>query len=62
MIYNSMTMAKIISADEIKKTFPKYSPAQAEVFHHVSARQADREFENAIKKDQHKKGSKKEYK
>lgn len=48
-------MAIIISADEIKKRMDGYDPKDAERFHRQSARQADKEFERALK-------SKKEYK
>ena len=37
-------MADIISADEIKKQLPNYSPDKAEDFHHESAHQADKLF------------------
>ncbi|MDH3324864.1 MAG: zeta toxin family protein [Candidatus Peregrinibacteria bacterium] len=39
----------VISADEIKKYFPKYSPKTASEFHRESARLADKIFENTIK-------------
>lgn len=42
-------MAQVISADEIKKSLPNYSPDKAEEFHRVSARKADREFKEALK-------------
>lgn len=42
-------MALIISADEIKKKLPNYSPEKAELFHHESARLADQNFEIALK-------------
>ena len=42
-------MAKIISADEIKKTLPGYKPDKAEKYHSESAKQADKEFYQAIK-------------
>ena len=42
-------MAYIISADEIKKNLPNYSPKKAELFHHESARLADQQFEIALK-------------
>jgi len=42
-------MALIISADEIKKKLPNYSPEKAELFHHESARLADRQFEVELK-------------
>lgn len=42
-------MALIISADEIKKKLPNYSPQKAELFHHESARLADQHFEIALK-------------
>lgn len=41
-------MAHIISADEIKKKLPDYSPQKAELFHHESARLADQLFEKAL--------------
>ena len=41
-------MAYIISADEIKKNLPNYSPKKAELFHHESARLADQQFEIAL--------------
>ena len=42
-------MSTIISADEIKKQLPNYSPEKAEAFHHESARQADKLFTQALK-------------
>lgn len=42
-------MSIIISADEIKKQIPSYSPARAEEFHHESAKQADKMFSLALK-------------
>ncbi len=42
-------MPLIISADEIKKKLPNYSPEKAELFHHESAKLADRNFEIALK-------------
>lgn len=42
-------MAVIVSADEIKKSLPNYSPEKAEEFHSVSAKQADKEFANLLK-------------
>jgi len=42
-------MAIIISADEIKKQLPNYSPSQAESFHRESARLADKLFTKALK-------------
>lgn len=42
-------MALIISADEIKKKLPDYSPEKAELFHHESARLADKNFEISLK-------------
>ena len=44
-------MAQIISADEIKKTLPNYTPDQAEAFHKESARQADRIFSKTLKEN-----------
>ena len=42
-------MVTIISADEIKKELPDYSPHKAKLFHRESARQADRLFANVLK-------------
>lgn len=42
-------MAIIISADEIKKQLPNYSPDKAEDFHHESAKQADKQFTTVLK-------------
>src|SRR4051812_41143969 len=42
-------MAIIISSDEIKKSLPEYSPDKAELFHHESAKMADKDFARAIK-------------
>ncbi len=42
-------MALIISADEIKKTLPDYTPDKSELFHHQSAALADKQFEEAVK-------------
>ncbi len=42
-------MAYIISADEIKKTLPGYHPKRSEDFHRESAKQADKQFEVALK-------------
>src|SRR3989344_2732773 len=42
-------MAQIISADEIKKSLPDYSPEKAETFHRESAKLADKNFELALK-------------
>ena len=47
-------MAIIISADEIKKAFPDYSPAKAEEFHRESAKKADKLFAKALKDDSYK--------
>lgn len=43
-------MAVIISADEIKKQLPNYSPDKAETFHHESAQLADKLFSKSLKK------------
>ena len=43
-------MAIIISADEIKKDLPNYSPDKAEEFHHESATRADKLFAEALRK------------
>lgn len=48
-------MALIISADEIKKELPDYSPAKAEFFHRESARMADKLFIKAIKDNRYNK-------
>lgn len=45
---HNLPMALIISADEIKKKLPNYSPKKAELFHHESARLADQQFEKAL--------------
>lgn len=42
-------MTLVISADEIKKELPDYSPEKAESFHRESARLADKNFEIALK-------------
>ena len=42
-------MAVLISADDIKKKLPDYSPEKAEQYHRESARIADREFGNKLK-------------
>ena len=47
-------MPIIISADEIKKQLPNYSPDKAESFHRESAKQADRLFTKALKDNPHK--------
>jgi hypothetical protein len=39
----------IISADELKKTIPGYSPNRSEAFHRESARLADRLYAKALK-------------
>lgn len=41
-------MPLIISADEIKKKLPDYSPEKAESFHRESAKLADKNFEKAL--------------
>ena len=43
-------MPIVISADEIKKKLPDYSPQKAELFHRESAKLADKEFEAALKR------------
>ena len=45
----------IISADEIKKNLPNYSPQKAELFHHESARLADQQFEAGLTTNPYKK-------
>lgn len=47
-------MPQIISADTIKTTYPGYSPENVEEFHTKSARQADAEFETALKSGRYK--------
>jgi len=47
-------MAYIISADEIKKKLPNYSPDKAEKFHHESAAKADKLFTKALKENSYK--------
>ena len=47
-------MAFIISADEIKKQLPNYSPDKAEEFHHESAIKADKLFTKALKESPYK--------
>lgn len=42
-------MAYIISADKIKESMPGYEPAKSELFHSLSAKLADRAFEQALK-------------
>lgn len=44
-----MFISLIISADEIKKELPNYSPDKAEEFHHESAKKADKLFTEALK-------------
>lgn len=44
-------MAVIVSADDIKKKLPDYSPDKAELFHRKSAKIADHEFEIKLKDD-----------
>lgn len=44
-------MALIISADEIKKELPNYSPDKVEEFHHESAVRADKLFTKALKEN-----------
>ena len=47
-------MSIIISADEIKKKLPNYSPDKAEDFHHESATKADKSFTKALKESPYK--------
>ena len=47
-------MSLIISADEIKKELPNYSPDKAEAFHHESAKKADKLFTEALKNPNYK--------
>ncbi|MES2971456.1 MAG: hypothetical protein V4702_03990 [Patescibacteria group bacterium] len=42
-------MAYIISADELKKTLPGYSPDKSEAFHHESAKLADKLYAQAVR-------------
>ena len=44
-----MAMAYIIAADEIKKLLPGYTPENAESFHVVSAKLADKAYASALK-------------
>jgi hypothetical protein len=46
-------MPIIISADELKKGLPNYSPDRAEEFHQESARKADKLFTKALKENHH---------
>jgi hypothetical protein len=39
----------VISADELKKTLPGYSPAQSDKFHKDSAKLADKSYQQALK-------------
>jgi hypothetical protein len=39
----------LISADDLKKTLPGYSPEKSEQFHSESAHLADKQFEQALK-------------
>lgn len=47
-------MAKIISADEIKKQLPNYLPERAGEVHRESAKIADTEFEIALREEKYK--------
>lgn len=47
-------MATVISADEIKKQIPNYTPNKAEVFHRESAKLADKLFSQELKKTKYK--------
>jgi len=47
-------MPIIISADEIKKELPNYSPDKAEEFHHESATKADKLFTKALRESSYK--------
>ncbi|MEP6754575.1 MAG: hypothetical protein ABJA67_03655 [Chthonomonadales bacterium] len=42
-------MAYIISADELKKTLPGYTPALSEEFHKRSAQLADKQYQEALR-------------
>ena len=44
-------MPIIISADEIKKELPNYTPGKAEEFHHESAAKADKLFTKALEEN-----------
>lgn len=48
-------MSVIVSADEIKKLLPNYSPEKAELFHHESAQRADKLFTKILKTSHYKK-------
>lgn len=54
MVYFQIQMSTIISADEIKKQIPNYSPEKAEQFHKESARQADKLFSEELKRSKYK--------
>lgn len=45
-------MALIISADEVKKTLPNYSPDKAEYFHRESTTQANKLFTKSLKENE----------
>ncbi len=47
-------MPILISADEIKKQIPNYTPDKAESFHHESARKADKLFTQTLKSNKDK--------
>lgn len=47
-------MTTIISADEIKKQLPNYTPEKAEEFHRESARQADKLFSKELRRTKYK--------
>ena len=47
-------MPIIISADELKKELPNYSPEKSEEFHHESAKRADKLFDQALKNKEYK--------
>lgn len=42
-------MTQVISADEIKKTLPGFSPQHSEMFHQPSAKIADKQYAEALK-------------
>jgi hypothetical protein len=46
------SMPYIISADELKKALPGYTPDKAEIFHRESAKLADKQYEQAMKRSE----------
>lgn len=54
MWYIQAVVATVISADELKKQIPNYSPEKAEEFHRESAKHADKLFSEELKKSKYK--------